>query len=79
LRGGGGRADFLGTDNDRAWRCGGILCSVCRLLKPIKDKTFNDFYCCLIYNFKLELPMNRGLLLIRRGGLPAAIIPNHVL
>ncbi len=47
-----------------AWRCGGILCSVCRQLKPIKDIMFNGFYCCLIYNIKLELPMNSELLLI---------------
>jgi hypothetical protein len=25
---------------------------------------FNGFYCCLIYNIKLELPMNSELLLI---------------
>jgi hypothetical protein len=25
---------------------------------------FNGFYCCLIYNVKLELPMNSELLLI---------------
>jgi len=47
-----------------AWRCGGILCSVCRQLKPIKDIKFNGFYCCLIYNIKLEVPMNSELLLI---------------
>jgi len=50
--------------NVTAWRCGGILCSVYRQLKPIKDIKFNGFYCCFIYNVKLELPMNRELLLI---------------
>ncbi len=65
--------------NVTAWRCGGILCSVCRQLKPIKDIMFNGFYCCLIYNIKLELPMNSELLLIRRGGRPAAIMPNRLL
>jgi hypothetical protein len=50
--------------NVTAWRCGGILCSFCRQLKPIKDIKFNSFYCCLIYNIKLELPMNSELLLI---------------
>jgi len=52
-----------------AWRCGGILCSVCRQLKPIKDRKFDSFYCCLIYNIKLKLLMNRGLLLSNLGGL----------
>ena len=47
-----------------AWRCGGILCSFSRQLKPIKDIMFNGFYCCLSYNIKLELPMNCELLLI---------------
>jgi len=47
-----------------AWRCGGILCSVSPQLKPNKDKKFDGFYCCLIYNFKLKLPMNSELLLI---------------
>jgi hypothetical protein len=46
------------------WRCGGILFSISRQLKPIKDKRFNDFYCCLIYNLKLELPMDSEFLLI---------------
>ena len=50
----------LGT----AWRCGGILCSFCRQLKPIKDIMFNGFYYCLIYNIKLELPVNSEPLLI---------------
>jgi hypothetical protein len=50
--------------NGTAWRCGGILCSFCRQLKPIKDIKFNVFYCCLIYNLKLELPMNSELKLI---------------
>jgi hypothetical protein len=50
--------------NVTAWRCGGILCSFCRQLKPIKDIKFNGFDCCLIYNIKLELPMNSELLLI---------------
>jgi hypothetical protein len=47
-----------------AWRCGGILCSFCPQLKPNKDIKFNVFYCFLIYNIKLELPMNSELLLI---------------
>jgi len=47
-----------------AWRCGGILCSFCRQLKPIKGIKFNGFYCCLIYNFQLELPINSERLLI---------------
>jgi hypothetical protein len=47
-----------------AWRCGGILCYVCPQLKPIKDKMFNGQYYSLIYNIKLELPMNSELLLI---------------
>jgi len=50
--------------NVTAWRCGGILCSFCPQLKPIKDTRFNGFYCCLIYNIKLELPVNSELLLI---------------
>jgi hypothetical protein len=50
--------------NVTAWRCGGILCSFSQQLKPIKDIKFNGFYCCLIYNIKLELPMNSELLLI---------------
>ena len=50
--------------NVTAWRCGGILCSFCRQLKPNKEIKFNGFYCCLIYNLKLELPMNSGLQLI---------------
>jgi hypothetical protein len=50
--------------NVTAWRCGGILCSFCRQLKPIKDIMFNGFYCSLIYNIKLELPMNSELQLI---------------
>jgi hypothetical protein len=54
-----------------AWRCGGILCSVCRQLKPIKDIMFNGFYCCSIYNFKLELPMNSELLPKLRTSCPA--------
>jgi hypothetical protein len=50
--------------NVTAWRCGGILCSFCRQLKPIKDIMFNDFYCCLIYNVKLKLLLDSELLLI---------------
>jgi len=50
--------------NVTAWRCGGIRCSFCRQLKPIKDIMFNGFYCCLIYNIKLKLPMNSELLLM---------------
>ena len=50
--------------NVTAWRCGGILCSVCRQLKPNKGIKFNGFYCCLIYNIKPELPMISELLLI---------------
>jgi len=46
-----------------AWRCGGILCSFCRQLKPNKGIKFNGFYCSLIYNLKLELPINSELLL----------------
>jgi len=47
-----------------AWRCGCILCSFCRQLKPIKDIKFNGFFCCFTYNLKLELPMNSELLQI---------------
>jgi hypothetical protein len=50
--------------NVTAWRCGGILCSVCRPLKPIKDKRFNGFYYSLIYKFKREPKMNSGRLMI---------------
>jgi hypothetical protein len=46
---------------------------------PIKDERFKDFYRCLTYNTKLELPMNGELLLIRRGGRAAAIMPNRLL
>ncbi len=45
-------------------RCGGILCSFCRQLKPIKDKKFNGFYCCLIYKIKPEPQMNSEMLLM---------------
>jgi hypothetical protein len=51
-------------NNVTASRYGGILCSFCRQLKPIKDIKFNGFYCSLIYNFKLEQPINSALLLI---------------
>jgi len=47
-----------------AWRCGGILRYFCRQLKSIKDIMFNGFYCCLNYNIKLKLPIDREMIMI---------------